>query len=365
MVTEFGPKITKSEYEIFRAVPMSLNYTHVAKKAGFSVAYVSRKLKALKEKAAVHGVFNYEAMGLKQIRILADFNEDFIEKEKKVKVPFLVSLYHIVSGKKDYMWIEAVPPADQVKSFVEGLQLENYKVYSISMRFDWRPDTSMLTYYSGGYILGDIDKLPETYERMSVEKQKKESAKVPDEIDLWLIARLMKYPFTKISREAEKSGIRQQVASYHLIRHVKPLWAYNVVDLRLDPDLVPTKIFMFKTGGEDESVKLAATLVQVPYIRSAFTSEEEEDTVIAYITIPGSLEMKLIRTIRGLEAIQEFEELGAVEKDVMLRLTLPYGKIVGGGRWVMDGYYQAIKAMSSEQELESYKPLYEVLTIEE
>ena len=365
MVTEFGPKITKSEYEIFRAVPMSLNYTHVAKKAGFSVAYVSRKLKALKEKASVHGMFNYDIMGLKQIGILADYDKAFVEKEKIVKIPFITSLYHIVSGKRDYIWIEASPPVDQVKPFVEGLQLSNYKVYSIDHRFDWRPDTSELTYYSGGYIVGDIDRIPEIFEKISVERQKKETIKVPDEIDLWLIARLMRYPFTKISREAETSGIRQQVASYHLIRHVKPLWTYNVVDLKLDPDLVPTKLFTFKTRGEDESVRLAAALVQVPYIRSAFTSEEERDEVIAYVTIPGSLEMRLIRTIRSLEAVTEFEEIGAIEKDVMLRFTLPYGKIVGGGRWVMDGYYQAIKAMSSEKSLESYEPLYEILTIED
>jgi len=363
MLSNFGPKLTKSEYEIIKAVPQSLNYTQVAEKTGFSVAYVSRKLKALKEKVLIHGVFDYDTMGLKEIRILADFDADFVKKEEKIKIPFITGVYHLVIGKKDYLWIEAYPPKSQVDFFIEGLQLRNYKIYEVGEKFVWRPDKALLTEYSGGYIYGHIEKIKEIIRKVDTSQPKSKMGKVPDEVDLWLIAKLIQYPFTKISREAEKTGVRQQVASYHLIRHVKPLWLYNTVTLRLDPDIIPTKLYYFKVDNPEFAVKFAASLTHVPYVTEAFVVGNERNLVLAYTTIPGGLEMKLVRTLRSIEEVVEFDEIGAMEKDVRLRYTIPLGKIVGGGRWIMDGFYQAIRALTSPKALESYRPLYEILPL--
>ncbi|MCD6562885.1 MAG: hypothetical protein J7K23_03080 [Thermoproteales archaeon] len=363
MLSNFGPKLTKSEYEIIKAVPQSLNYTQVAEKTGFSVAYVSRKLKALKEKVTIHGVFDFDIMGLKEIKILADYDKDFVQKEGKIKIPFITGVYHIVTGKKDYLWIEAYPPKNQVDFFIEGLQLKNYTIYEVGEKFVWMPNKALLTEYSGGYIFGHIEKITEIISKVDVSQPRATAGRVPDEVDLWLIAKLMKYPFTKISREAERTGVRQQVASYHLIRHVKPLWLYNTVTLKLDPDLIPTKLLYFKVENPEFAVKFAASLTHTPYIIESFVVGNEKNLVIAYATIPGGLEMRLIRTLRNIDEVLEFDEIGAMEKDVMLRYTIPFGKIVGGGRWIMDGFYQAIRALSSPKAMENYKPFYDILPL--
>lgn len=364
MSAEFGPKLTKSEYEILRAVPTSLNYTQVAEKTGFSVAYVSRKLKALKEKAAIHGVFDLEAVGLKEIKIMADYDPKFVEKEEKINIPFITNVAHLVIGKKDYLWVEAYPPKEQVEVFIESLGLKNLKIYNVYVRYVWRPDTAKFSYYANGYLAGDFEKIADLVGTVDTSQPRSPTPRMPDEVDLWLMAKLMQYPFTKISREAERAGIRQQVASYHLIRHVKPLWLYNTVNLRLDPDILPTKIFTFKVDSEEYAARLAASLVHVPYIPRTFVPEEERDTVFAFMTVPGSLEMKLLRTIRMLEFISEFGELAVIEKEPYLKYTIPFGKVVGGGRWIMDGFYQAIRAMSSPRGLEGYTPVYEILPLD-
>ena len=110
MAEKFGPKLTSSEYEILKAVPLSQNYTQVAEKAKFSVAYVSRKLKALREKVTFRAIFDLEAIGLKQMLILAEYDPEFAASIKEVKIPFILFVAHLVSGKKDYLWLHVAPP---------------------------------------------------------------------------------------------------------------------------------------------------------------------------------------------------------------------------------------------------------------
>ena len=186
-----------------------------------------------------------------------------------------------------------------------------------------------------------------TVDHTYVQEYRAKIRRIPDEIDLWLMNILMEYPFTKLSREAAKEGIRQQVASYHLIRHVRPLWLYNVVRLKIDPDQVPTKVYYFGTSDNESAKRLAATLVQTPYVPVSFV---EGNKVFAYTTIPTGLEMKLVRSVRAIETVEEFNEIAAMEKDLILEITRPFGRDVGGGRWIMDRFYQAVRALRVKKE---------------
>ncbi len=347
MAEKFGPKLTSSEYEILKAVPLSQNYTQVAEKAKFSVAYVSRKLKALREKVTFRAIFDLEAIGLKQMLILAEYDPEFAASIKEVKIPFILFVAHLVSGKKDYLWLHVAPPAERSDEFVDWLQLKILEKHVVEDFYTWRPDTAMLTTYENGYVAGDLEKLGEVYETVSTERPRAKIRRIPDEIDLWLMNILMEYPFTKLSREAAKEGIRQQVASYHLIRHVRPLWLYNVVRLKIDPDQVPTKVYYFGTSDNESAKRLAATLVQTPYVPVSFV---EGNKVFAYTTIPTGLEMKLVRSVRAIDSVEEFNEIAAMEKDLILEITRPFGRDVGGGRWIMDRFYQAVRALRVKKE---------------
>lgn len=340
-------RFTKSEYEILRAMVTSLSYAEVARKTGFTIPYISRKVRDLHSRVYLSAWFDFRAMGLVQVFVEARYDEEVVKALAEVQPPYILSASHLFRGKRDSLLLYSLLPEPYVDKVVEALPLYDKEVMIPLAYYRWRPDEALLTRFEEGQVVGDVERIPEAYASVQAEEKASAVRTLPDEIDLAIFSKLLQDPYANLIDVARALGVRQQVVSYHFLRHVKPLWLYNAVVLDFNPEEVPLKIYQVYTSGVDSAKTLAKALVQTPYFQAAFVISGDSRRVIAMATLPTHLELKTMRALRSIDSVEDFEILAVMECDVILRWALPSVGLVAEGTWIVEPLLQKLDELSS------------------
>ena len=341
-------RFTKSEYEILKAMVTSLSYAEVARKTGFTIPYISRKVRDLYSRVYLSAWFDYRAMGLTQVFIEARYDKKVVEALAEIQPPYILSASHMFRGKRDSLLLYSLLPEPYVDKVVEAMPLEDKEVLVPLIYFRWRPDEAMLTRFAEGRIVGDVERIPEAYASVRVEEKVSTLRVLPDEIDLAIFSKLLQNPYANLIDVARALGVRQQVVSYHFLRHVRPLWLFNAVVLDFDPEEMPLKIYWIYTDSADSAKALAKALVQTPYFPTAFVISDDPRRVVAMATLPSHLELRALRALRSIDSVEDFEVHAIMESDVILRWTMPSTGLISEGAWIIEPLLRKLEELSSK-----------------
>jgi len=336
-------KFTASEYEIIKAMVTSLSYAEIARKTGFTIPYVSRKVKDMYGKIYYGSWFNFRAIGLTQVFIEADYDQRFVEYLSNEKPPYMLSASRLFNGKRDRLLMYFLLPEVYVNKVYDAVPLNSKEIFLPEFYYRWRPDEAALTRLEGGNIVGDLDSLPDVYQKPLEREEPSPARMLLDQVDAAIISKLMQNPFTSLVDVARILDLRQQVVSYHFLRHVKPLWLYNVVSLDFNPEERPVKVFDIVTASASAAQRLAACLVQTPYFQSALVSARDLNRVIAFASIPGNLELKAHRALRRIPDIEDYKVRAIMETDVQIRWGFPTRGVIQDGMWIIDPLLEKLR----------------------
>ena len=332
-------KLTLSEYKIIKAIPKALTLKEIADTTGYSLPYVSRKIKQLYFNKAVLFYFkpDFLKMGLVPTIIILPYKRRIIERFRRNEYIYTLSLSHIANGIDDYLLIYAAPPAQYVEEYIYSLPAKPIAYYTDLDTYYWRPDKTRLTIFKRKDLSTNWDRLYNEYEnrKKNIEDitNKRERVRL-DNIDLFILAKLRKNLFTPISKIGEMLGISQQLASYHFRKHVLRTWDHNVVKILFDVKKVLVKIHKFVFRNYVDAYAFANTISQSPYNIVVFMSTKEP--LIIWLTrLPCEEELYFNRILRQQMSIfiDEYKFLGFMESDLMLRWTIPLDAI-SKGKWV-------------------------------
>ncbi len=339
---EVRPKLTKAEYNLLKHIPNTRRYTELAKATGLSVAYTSTRIKRLqREKIKIKGIFDLNAMKLSPIFIVARYSQYIYNHPREIKIPYILKMDRIFSGKKEKLIIVAATPFGAEEEFIDALNISVESYYSLSCTYRWRPDSSKLTNFKDGILLADFENMPKKLPEIETHQPSAPMSRVPDMIDIWLIAEMMRNPYTKFSTTVSEAGVKQQVASYHLLRHVLPYYLYNAVDFRHPPKTktVYLKIYVKANNAR----KIAKALAETPACTETYVPTDD-NIVIAPATMYPAEEAALMEKIMEIDAIEDYEVLGTSIAPPR-EYTIPFKKVVGYGTWLLDPVYAAVKAI--------------------
>jgi len=332
-------KITFSEYKIIKAIPRALTLKEIADKTGYSLPYISRKIKQLYFNKAVLFYFkpDFVKMGLKPTIVILPYKRRIIERFEKNEYIYTLSLSHIANGIDDYLLVYAVPPAQYVEEYINSLPTKPIEYYTDLHDYYWRPDKTKLTILKKKDLSTDWDRLYNEYEyqKRNIEGITNQREKIKlDNIDLFILAKLRKNLFISISKIGEMLGISQQLASYHFRNHVLRIWDHNVVKILFDVKKILVKMHKFVFRNYVDAYAFANTISQSPYSIATFLSEKDP-LVIWSARLPCEEEIYFNRILRQQMSIfiDEYRFLGFMESDLMLRWTIPLDAI-SKGKWI-------------------------------
>jgi len=329
-------RISESEYGILKNIPKALHYTEVAEKAGFTVAYVSVKIKDLMNKARITFIPDYWKMGLIPSFMLFEdkgYSVEYFEK------PYVMSIGKII-GEKEYFFVKAVIPEEHLKTYIDIFR-EKPVFHEIGLvEFHWNPASPLVVYSREGFDakLEDFTKVFEK-ELEQVEIFTVSKRVSLDELDLYIIKEKMRDPFkslTSMGKSVEKS---QQLVSYHFHKHVFPLWKYNAVTLYQDYKSNPLGLYFFEFPDARTAKGFARALTYLPYTYITFLSTSRP-LVIYIANIPSHkiLEFcKLVQSIRRKNMLSTFTFKGYLDPEAFKEYTISYKDVLKNGEWVLTG----------------------------
>ena len=334
--------LSPNEYKILRAIPTSLTYTEVARKSGFSLPYVTSKVRELARALNLRFRVEYRMLGLSPIYVLAHYEEYFVKTVKRLGgIPYLRGIRRVFSGGKDLMVLDAIPPQGSEDRFVRMLPVRVITYWIKEYDARWRPDFTALTAFVDGRIRARWDDFLNVFIRSSPVQVKREKRTVDDK-DLFIIRVKETYPYVPMSEIARRLDISQQLASYHYRKHVLPLWTGNYVEAPIDPSY-PQWIFRIKLTDVEIARKLVSTLSQIPYTLDAFVPRDHYSTVIAHMTLPPDEMEDFYKALVSMGELLENVEISAiVSRDVNIHFPLPLLKAYDRGRWTFKTLEEAI-----------------------
>ncbi len=341
--------LTQTEYKILLAIPRSRSYAEISRTSGVSISYVSRKMEELYGRGfRVRGVFDLQALGLSEITILSEFDSEIYSPPSSVKIPYILRMARVWRGKKPLLFIYAAVPQGMEETFSDILGLEGV-LRRVEMTTRWRIDTGVLTRLRDGVPASDYKRLPEVIGEVEPYEPSANESRVPDTIDTWLIATLTKNPYVKLASILDEIGVKQQIASYHLSRHVQHFLLYNVVHIkgRAKP---PYRLIIVKPAKGEEK-RVAKALVQAPAIYEAHVLED--GGVAALLRTGKEEEYWLYRALTDLDLIEDYEDVGLVLEEPKA-YTTPYGDVVAEKTWTLDPLYMAMRAVRRKSDKVNY-----------
>ncbi len=337
--------LTPTEYKILSAVPRARSYAEISRMAGISTSYVSRKIEELYGRGfRIRGIFDLEALGLSEVFLLAEYDDEIFSPPNGVQIPYILRKIKYWRGKTPLMAIYAAVPEGQEEEFSEALGLEGI-FRRVVMTTRWRIDTARLTELRNGIPVSAYERLSEVYDSIEPYEPRANEKRVPDRVDTWLIAELMRNPYVKIASRLRYVGVKQQVASYHLSRHVERFIIYNTV--RIKERARPPYRLLGINAAKGEERRLGRALAQAPAVYEAYVLED--GIIMALVEAYKWEEGDLYRLLRDSEYVEDFEEMGFVMEEPRAYST-PYGNVVTEKSWILDPLYASLYTIKRKTE---------------
>ena len=224
-----GLSLKPSELKIVRAIPKALTYTDIARRAGFSLPYVTAKVRELMAKLEVVFGVNFEALGLVRTYLLAKCDGKLLDRIRELgRLPYVLEVYRASGCGKENIFAKLLTP--DPSAALEGAPVKAVKTWTSCAATSWRPDLSP-PIVEGREAVVDWRAFKSIINSEFEFEEQRAPARL-DEKDLVILREKRKYPFKPLRDIARVLGISQQLASYHYRKHVMPLWTYNEVKVR-------------------------------------------------------------------------------------------------------------------------------------
>lgn len=326
-------KLTELEYVLLRSIPQARTASDAAKLAGVSPSCVLRKLRAVKARFALRGVFDFKALGLEEHVLAASFSER-LWGESLPYVSFKAALR--TGMQPESMLLVILVPRGRAGDVADILRVPQDDLRP-AVLYRPRLDVALLTGYAEGELVPLLDKLTEVVDSGKAPRLEGTPLRKVDEIDLWIVAELSRDPFAKLSRAGAQAGLKQQVVSYHHVYHVRPLHLYNATIPRLYENL-PGRLLQLKVReGFEEAVAWALASLPFSFISIAQPGEGQ----VKLLAYPGAWELSFLKKLSRCRNIIDFKVLGyTLEKP--REYTNPFGKVMKRGEYLLDILYEAL-----------------------
>ena len=255
-------ELTKREWALLDAVAGAWTIREAARRAG--VPYTSARKFILEWKTRARMVFHLD---FKAINLLPVFS--FVSDLPTKTPPFTFSIRRVLGERPLYLLFSLVP-TPFVDKFLKvlgrslELSVRGYvflRWFPSSLGTKYNEEKEAVMYDIEGAIITGLSQGP------AEEWEVKETA--PDKIDLAVIQGRMRDIFVRpgdaVDRAREEDptvpAVSRQLLSYHVNRHVMPVWRGNSIHFFYESEDSPLMLFLFE--GE-KAYSAAAALVSMP-----------------------------------------------------------------------------------------------------
>jgi hypothetical protein len=323
---------------LLTAVPQARRLSDLARSTGASLAYVSRRLTALRERFSVIGVFDYGALGLEEHLALLEYRRELWERS----LPYVIAKALLRGGKRpEKLLLLVLTPAGRARDVADILGVDAATLRRVKV-FRHRPDASSLVACEDGRLAPLFHAFESVVNEGVAPDFKAQPLKRVDGIDLWIVAELTRNPFAKLSRLGAARGLKQQVISYHYLGHVQPLHLYNAVAPRLQAVLVGRVLEVEVERGLEEPAAWA--LASLPFTR--FSAAEPGKGLVHALVYPGEWELPLLKALDACRSMLDFRVAGHVVEGLR-EYTVPFGEVVERGSYSLEILYEALHTPGS------------------
>lgn len=306
----FWRRLSASEYKVLLAIPRSLSYTEVAKRAGLSPSYANVKVKELAKCVWIRFWVDYRAMGLSPTYILARYSEKAYRGLTGAEVPFVKRVIRAWAWDGVRLLIEACPPLGLERRFAYSLPLEVLEVWVKEWEARYVPSEGGLTVFDRGELRVRWEKLAEVLSGLRYEWEVRRLSRV-DKLDLLILREKEAFSYASLNSIARRLSVSQQLVSYHYRRHVKPLWRLNYLEPRLGGGI--PLVYRLEAVDARLSLSLLAAFSQVPWLVDAFALQGDERKVVAILDAPPEALVAMHSALLSVEGVLCAEPLAFLD----------------------------------------------------
>ena len=262
-------RISSNIWIVSKALFKAWTIREVARNAMMPVSTVSEVLKRLYSIGRVYFRPDYKKLGLIPIVVFAKY------KRLERFPPFTFAVRKIY-GLNKLLYISALVPMVFFDRWLSSLDVDKIAVVRGFEHFRWNPVDSFSLYDGEQKLL--YPDFAKAYKSMSMYEYPVETwssdGSTVDKVDMAVVCGRMLDPFMRPGEALERARrhdrnipkLSTQALSYHVKRHVRPVWLHNTVNFYLDIEEYPLRVYYVE--GRDSRI-LARILVRLPLFQTA------------------------------------------------------------------------------------------------
>jgi len=324
-------KIDENEWRFISALEESNSISEISKKLRLPYITVYRTYKQLKDRADLFFSINFQKMNLLPVYLFFDNDTNITHVNE-----FVVSIRQVY-GIKPYKIVYALVPYVYLNNFIKIFDEKPRLIIRGFEFLRWRISSSFAVYLPSEKILLPLfNSWISEIENISYSVNEwKYSDMSPDSIDLMMIMGKYKHPLdsiTEVIRRLRKYDssiplLSKQLLSYHYRKHVTLYWLYNTVNLYLDANFVPFRLFYFK--GREAHIA-ARILVRLP---SFYWALIDINRALVFGQPPGHMFEGLYRILSSFDIDMPLGDL-VVSLENISRFIPRLWNYVDSNRWI-------------------------------
>ncbi len=318
-------RLTKSDFRILRALPRSLNYSEISRKAGFSQPYVSGRIRNMRTKFDFVFRVDFWSMSLQPLLIISEYSETFVARAKKEGFQYVYTVEVAYKSLEKLLLVDILAPRDEADEIVESLGLKVREVLRKRYEVMWRPDKSDLVELVDGKLVVRIDKLSEVYEKCEEYREAERRVVQADKIDMLILWKKMEHPFLPLASIGRKLGISQQLVSYHFRHHVLGQWIYNGVRVKAYEKIAPTFLVKVDVSSSSAALRLLELAMKIPYVQKAFTTYDNPKSVYVFFAAPCDKYKELLSRAAEIGDLTGLSIVALVDTESRIKGKYPWG----------------------------------------
>ena len=329
-----SPGRRRLEEKIVRNLTSARSLRELARLSETSLSTVQYVLQRLTKRGEIRWIPRHSFFGLIKVGMVFDIEETLPTLSEEALPNGVAATYELLGLGRRYLFVSGVFPRkllDKALRKVEGIL--NLKLGEKVLAREY-----IVRYPGIRTLRGDADEkqLKNLLERSRIPLRESEPPRVPDKIDLMLLAGKETFgPFIRLNEIYRKLGkqaglvnISRQVLSYHYKHHVLPGWLYNTFIEYLPTSEIPLRLIILK--GRDAPA-LARALMRIEHALEAYIDRYSALVIAQY---PCNL-LRLVYELISYASVSQVDM--TIMKPLISRDVLRYWEFLGPkGKWILN-----------------------------
>lgn len=328
-----SPGRRQLEEKIVRNLTSARSLRELARLSETSLSTVQYALQRLTKRGEIRWIPRHTFFGLIKVGMVFDIEETLPTLSEEVLPNGVAATYELLGLGRRYLFVSGVFPRKLLDKALRKVER------TLNLKLGEKvPAREYIVKYPGIRTLrGDADEqqLKNLLERFRIPLRESEPPRVPDKIDLMLLAGKEAFgPFIRLNEiyrklggQAGLAGISRQVLSYHYNHHVLPGWLYNTFIEYFSTSEIPLRLIVLK--GRDAPA-LARALMHIEHSLEAYIDRYSALVMAQY-------PCKLLRLVYELISYASVSQVNmTIMKPLISRNVLNYWEFLGPeGKWVI------------------------------